>query len=152
LLKTTVIKKNHAINALPAADKNQLRTDDNWSVVRTIDFGMMGTRTYEKIYFLKEIERGGGRRVAVVEMSAIPTTRTGDDEERANPFSSMFQDAGRFNGEMKFDLTTGKIEKDAEELRSEWVFVDPAGRKDSNEVPDSLVMSAIRVHSLERID
>ena len=154
LLSPDAIKKRHGTLALPDADKNQLRTDGNWSNIKAFSFGMMGSKSYEKIYTLKEINDADSHRIAIVEMNAIPTSGAEDqlDKAGADGFSKMFDNIETYTGRLKLDLTAGKVEKYLEKLQTEWVAVDPlAGQKDDKE-PDALKMTAIRLYRLEKID
>ncbi|MHC4489206.1 MAG: hypothetical protein ACYSW7_08540 [Planctomycetota bacterium] len=74
LLSANMIKERHTIPALPVTDKNKLRTGDNWSSIKTFLFDMMGSKSYEKIYTLKEIKDTDGRRLAIAEMKAVPSS------------------------------------------------------------------------------
>lgn len=155
LVKTDIITQRHTISALPVTDKNELRTGDNWSKIRTFSFGLMGTKSYERVYLLKETQDTDGHRIAVVEMSGIPTAETAEQlhmEEPTNPFSKMFDTIENYSGELKLDLTAGKVEKYIEELRSEWTIVDPTGKPKADKEADALKMTAIRLFSLEKID
>ncbi|MHC4489207.1 MAG: hypothetical protein ACYSW7_08545 [Planctomycetota bacterium] len=49
------------------------------------------------------------------------------------------------------DLTAGKVEKCFEELKSEWLAVDPSAGEE-NEKPDALQLTALRLYCIERID
>ena len=154
LLRPNVIKERHGTLVLPDADKNQLRTGGKWSSIKTFSFGMMGSKSYEKIYTLKEIKDTNGRRIIIVEMNAIPTSDTAEqlDKEGISGLSKMFDNIETYTGRLKLDLTTGKIEKYLEKLQSEWIAVDPlAGQKDDKE-PAALKMTAIRLYRLEKID
>ncbi len=154
LLSTDAIKKRHGTLALPDADKNQLRTGGNWSSIKTFSFGMMGSKSYEKIYTLKQINDADSHRIAIVEMNAIPTSGAEDqlDKAGADGLSKMFDNIETYTGRLNLDLTAGKIEKYLEKLQSEWVAVDPsAGQKDDKE-PAALKMTAIRLYRLEKID
>ncbi|MHC4478395.1 MAG: DUF6263 family protein [Planctomycetota bacterium] len=151
LLKSTVIKERHSIPAMPGADKSEVNTGDDWSNVKTFDFTMMGKKSYERIYSLKQIEETDGRQIAVVEMNAIPTTEGQQPDQAAGALSKMFDDSHQYTGQLRLDLTTGQVEKYVEKLKSEWFLVDPAAKPTDPE-PDALKMTAIRSHSVERID
>ncbi|MHC4659241.1 MAG: hypothetical protein ACYS83_08705 [Planctomycetota bacterium] len=155
LVKSDVIKQRHTIAALPAADKNRLGAGDEWSSIRNFSFGMMGAKSYERIYMLKEVKETGGRKIAVVEMNAIPTSEMADElykEQAANEFLEMFDNFETYTGELKLNLTSGKVEKYVEKLESEWVMIDPLAREGDVKEPAALTMSASRLYSLERID
>ena len=154
LLELDAIKHRHEIMALPAADKKQLRTGDNWSRITNFTFGMMGSKSYEKIYTLKEIKDTDNRKIAVLEMGAIPTAETIellDKNQAASNFLEMFDNIETYTGQLKLDLTAGKIEKYTEELETEWIIVDPEAKQKDKE-PAALRMTAIRLYSLEKLD
>jgi len=155
LLSTDVIKERHAISALPVTGKNQLRAGDNWSSIKAFSFGLMGSKSYEKIYTLKEIEDQDGHRIAIVEMNAIPTSEMAEQlhkERTTGDFSKMFDSTETYTGQLKLDLTAGKVEKCLEELRSEWVVAEPTTGQESDKEPAMLKMSVTRLYHIEKID
>jgi hypothetical protein len=155
LVSPEAIKERHSIPALPPAGKPQVRERDHWSSIKTLDFGMMGARSYERIYVLKEIKEQDGRRRAFVEMNAIPTAETAEQlhqEKSAGAFSKMFDNIEEYTGELQWDLTEHRVQKYVEKLQSEWLIVDPAAGQSPNKKPDSLRMAALNLHSLERTD
>jgi len=151
LLQKNAIKERHGFLVLPDADKNQLRTGGKWSSIKTFSFGMMGSKTYEKIYTLKEINDADGRRIIDVEMNAIPTAGQVGEEDTSS-FSKMFDNTQTYTGQLKLDLTAGKIEKYLEKLESEWVAVDPSAGQQDDKEPAALKMTATRFYHLEKID
>jgi len=154
LLSANAIKERHTIPALPVTNKSQLRPGDNWSNINTFFFDMMGSKSYERIYTLQEIKDTDGRRVAIAEMKAVPSAEMAKQlhkEQATSFFAQMFDNTETYTGQLKFDLTTGKVEKCVEELRSEWLAVDPsAGQGDKK--PDALRLTATRLYYIERID
>jgi len=153
LLNSEVIKERHGTLVLPDADKNQLHIGDNWSSTRTFSFGMMGSESYEKIYTLKEIKKVNNHQIAVAEMKAIPSSEMAEElhkEQTTGVFSKMFDNTETYSGQLKLDLTAGKVQEYFEKLRTEWVMVDP--RPDPNKEPAALKMAATRLYSLEKID
>ena len=154
LLKPDAIKQRHEITALPATDKKQLRPGDNWSRITNFTFGMMGSKSYEKIYTLKEIKHVDNRKIAVLEMGAIPSSETIellDKNQAESNFLEMFDNIETYTGQLKLDLTAGKIEEYVEELETEWIIVDPESKQEGKE-PTALRMTAIRLYSLEKLD
>ena len=154
LLLAEVIKEQHSIPALPGSQKNQLRPGESWSDIKTFSFGPMGSKSYERIYELKEINNIKGRRTAIIKMSVVPSSEKAKElhkEQGTGFFSKMFDTTEIYTGELRLDLTAGKIEKYFEEFRSDWVAVDLiAGKKETE--PDTLRMSATRLYRIERID
>lgn len=167
LLSAEVIKEQHSIPALPAAEKNQLRTGDNWSSIKTFSFDMMGSKSFEKIYRLEKIEDSffaalmrilrkdpRDHQIAVAGMNAVPSSAKAKQlhkEQVTSPFSKMFDNIETYTGQLRLDLTAGKVEKYFEEFRSEWIALDTLAGEEDKE-PDMLRMSAIRLYSIEKID
>ncbi len=149
-----MIKERHTIPALPVTDKNQLRRGDNWSSIKTFPFDMMGSKSYEKIYTLKEIKDMDGRRLAIAEMKAVPSSEMAEQlhkEQVTSSFAKMFDNTETYTGQLKLDLTAGKVEKCLEKLRSEWLAVDLSAGEE-NEKPDAVRLTALRLFCIERID
>jgi len=153
LLGSDVIKQRHSIAALPAAGKNLRRIGDKWSNVKSTDFGMMGKKTFERVYVLKGLTKVQGRTVAVVEMNAIPTADSLDQVsgEAESPFTKMFDNVDKYTGLLKLDLDTGKVDEYFEKLKTQWKVVDPTPMKKNKDKPDMLTMTGIVEQHLERI-
>ena len=156
LLGPMAVKERHTIRALPPAGKNRLRTGDNWSSVKAFSFGLMGSKTYEKVYTLKEVGDAEGHQIATVRMNAIPSAELAEElhrQQAASPFSEEFDDStSTYTGELKVDLATGEIKKYFEDLRARWVVAIPSDEQEEFKAPAVLRMSDTRVHSLEKID
>jgi hypothetical protein len=151
LLRPEVISDRHGTLILPDANKNQLSIGDNWSNNKTFFFGMLGSESYEKIYTLKAIIDQDNRRLAIIEMIAIPSSKT-SKEQVADVFKSS-DNTQTYTGNLELDLTNGKIEKYSEKLQSEWTTVFPStNQKTGQEGPAILTMSEIHFYSLEKID
>lgn len=154
LLLAEVIKEQHSIPVLSAVEKNQLRPGESWSDIKTFSFGPMGSKSYERIYELKEIKNIAGRRIAIIKMSVVPSSEKAKElhkEQVTGFFSKLFDTTETYTGELRLDLTAGKVEKYFEEFRSDWIAVDPMAPEKENE-PDMLRMSATRLYRIERID
>ena len=153
LLSLEAITERHTIPALPASDKNQMLTGENWSSIKSFSFSMMGSKEYEKIYTLKEIKDVDHRRIAIARMEAVPSAEKAKElhkEQSAAFFANMSDNTETYTGELKLDLTNGKVEEYRENLTTEWVIVDPNPKE--NEQPAALKMTAVRSYSIEKID
>ena len=153
LLSPVVITERHTIPALPASDENQLRAGENWSSIKSFSFSMMGSKEYEKIYTLKEIKDVDNRRIAVARMEAVPSAENAKElhkEQSASFFANMSDNTETYTGQLKLDLTDGKVEEYHENLTTEWLIVDPNPKE--NEQPAALKMTAVRSYSIEKID
>jgi hypothetical protein len=109
---------------------------------------MMGSKSYEKIYTLKEIKDTDSHKFTIVEMNAIPTSETA--EQVSDGIPERLDTTETYTGQLKLDLTTGKIEKYLEKLESEWVMVIPPTPETKG--PVALKIGAIRLYRLEKID
>ena len=153
LLSLKAIMERHTIPALPASDKNQMLPGENWSRIESFSFSMMGSKAYEKIYTLKEIKDVDNRRIAIAQMEAVPSAEYAKElhkEQSATFFASMSDNTETYTGELKLDLTGGKVEEYRENLTTEWLIVDPNPKE--NEQPAALKMTAVRAFSIEKID
>ena len=155
LLSAEVIKERHTVTALPPTDKEKLSKGDNWSQIKVFSFPIIGSKAYERIYTLKNIKAMKGRKFAIIEMNAIPSAEMAKQlhiEQETSSISKLFDNIETYTGELKLDLTRGKVEKYCEELRSEWITLDPsAALKDAAEI-NSLRMGAVRSYCIEKID
>jgi hypothetical protein len=152
-LSDEAITERHTIPALPPADKSQLSTGGNWSSIKSFSFTMMGAKTYEKIYTLNEIKAVDNHRIAIAQMEAVPSAEKAKEqyeEQSASFFANMSDNTETYRGELKLDLTKGKVEEYSEELITEWLIVDPNPKE--GEPPAALKMGAVRSYSIEKID
>jgi len=155
ILSPDAIMERHAIPALSACDKKQLRTGDNWKSIKAFSFGLMGAKSLERIYTLKEIKDVANHKIAVVEMEAIPSSEMAEElhkEEVMGIFAKMFDSTDTYTGKLQLDLNTGKVKEYFEKLRSEWTAVDPMAGKEGDKEPAALRMTATRLYHIEKID
>ncbi|UCE48935.1 MAG: hypothetical protein JSW47_02095 [Phycisphaerales bacterium] len=153
LLSADAIRQRHAVPALPATGENQLRPGEDWSNVKSVSFDMMGAKSYERIYTLKEIKDVDNRRVAVVGMDAFPSAARAKELHKGQSidlFSHMSDSTEDYAGELKLDLTEGKVAEYKEKLVVEWLIVDPNPKKDKP--PAALKIAATRLFGIERMD
>ncbi len=154
LLGEDAVKELVGIPGLPDSDKSRAQPGDTWSKIESFSFELMGPKSYEKIYTLNEVQQAGNRRTAIVAMNAVPSTEQAKElykeQESATSLSKMFDNKEAYTGELKLDLTGGKIEVCREELTIEWFFVDPNPK--ANEQPAALRMTAQMSYSLEKVN
>ncbi len=154
MLSPAVITEQHSIPLIPADEDEQLLPGKQWSNIKTFSFGPMGSKSFERIFEVTDINETDGRRIAVAKMKAVPSTAKAKElykEQSTVFFSSMFDNTETYTGQLRLDLKSGQIEKYFEEFRADWIAVDPMAKKETK-VPDMLRMSATRIHSIERID
>jgi len=153
LLSLRAITERHTIPTLPASDKKQLLAGDKWSSIQNFSFEMMGSKSYEKIYTLKEIKDEDNHRVAIARMEAVPSTEKAKElhkEQSASFFANMSDNKETYTGELRLDLTAGKVKECSENLMSEWIIVDPNPKQ--GQQPAALIMTAVNTFSIEKID
>jgi hypothetical protein len=154
LLSPEEITEQHRIPIPTTLNNKKLIPGKKWSNIKTFFFRMMGSKSFERIYEIKQIIETDGRRIAIAQMNAVPSTAKAKElykEQSTGVFSSMFDNTETYTGRLRLDLTSGQIEKYSEEFRADWIAVDPLATKQEKE-PDILRMSATRIHSIERID
>jgi len=154
LVSADVVKQRHTVPALPADGKKQSK-GDNWTSLRTFNFGMMGSKSYERVYELGEVKGSGDEKVAIVQMKAVPSTENAAElhKEQATGFlSKLFDNTEEYTGTLKLDLGTGKIRSYTEKLKSEWLAVDPESLQKDDKEPAALRMTALRSYQIEKID
>ncbi len=152
LLSEEEIKDRHEMAPLLALKEDLVRPGQTWSDTRTFSFGMMGAKSFERVYTLQGIEPGGGRH-AVIEMKAIPSSAGAaqvHQQQTASLFSTMFDNIDTYEGRLDLDLEHGQVCRYVEEMRTEWTVADPAGAPDGGQ-PAALKMAARRLHRLEQV-
>jgi len=155
ILEEDQIKWRHSVKGLGACDKEQVRTGQKWSETEDVSFDLMGSKSYEKIYTLQDVQESDGRNVAVIEMETIPSSESAGElhkKEEENAFKDMFDSSDSFDGRIEVDLGSGRVEKCSENLRAKWVVINPAGKVQEDKEPSSLTMTSVRSYSLERIE
>ena len=153
LLSDKAIIERHTIRSLPDADKNQIHIGDSWSGIENFSFDIMGAKSYEKVYTLEKVEDVDDQRIAIARMEAVPSAENAKEllgEQSGTFFANMSDNTQTYTGELKLDLTDGKIEECREQLTIEWTIIDPNPKE--GESPAALKMDAVRSYNLEEID
>lgn len=155
LLKGAIVKQRHSIPALPTIDKNELSKGDHWSALNTFDFGMLGSKSYERIYKLEDIEESDKGKLAVVTMTAVSSSENAAElhkEQSTGSLSRLFDNTEDYTGSFKLDLEAGEVVKYREKIEAEWLAVDPESAQKPDEKPAALRMKALRLYDIERVD
>ena len=152
LVTNEAIERRHGLLILPDPNDNMLAAGDTWSTVRSFSFRELGAKIYERIYTLKDIEETNGRKIGVVDMKAIPSAEGAEalhQQGQTPDFSQMADNTEDYYGEMRFDLTSGKVQEYVEKLVSTWTMLDTSTDRDQ---PPALVMKAVRVSRVDRVN
>lgn len=149
------IRLRHDISGLlPDNSQKQLQKADNWNSIKTFSFGLLGAKSYERVYTIDKIEAAEDSLIALIRMEAIPSSETAEElhiKDQASETSDMIDNAEQYHGLLQLNLTDGKIEKYSEKLQSEWVIMVPSSEK-KDTIPPALIMRATRIYRLKRID
>jgi hypothetical protein len=148
-----IVKERHSIFQLPPKGKEMMKPGDKWTQIRTFPFGKMGLKSYEKIYTLEKVRDAGGRKIAVIDMNAIPTSEVEPkyrsmQAEAGTP--KLFDTNDSYTGGGEIDLKMGRIENYHEDFRTSWFVALPSKQNDTTE-PVVLSMFAARDYSIERV-
>jgi hypothetical protein len=154
LVSDEAIKERHAVMALTAAQKRTVRAGDTWTDTKVIPFGLMGTDTLQQNYKVTAIEQTAGRKIAVVEMEAIPSAAMAQQLHQqvntpVNP--GMMDNTQKDVGRLRLDLTHQRIDEYSEDLTKEWVTVLPEKRPNTGGFV-GMKMGAIQQYHLERVE
>ncbi len=146
LVSDNLIRRRHQIPPLIDANERKFKIGDKWSVTKTVNFGIMGDNTFEKIYTLKEIDTKGNNLDAVVEITGIPpTTQT----NVTSPLTKMFDTNNSYTGSFIFNLTGSKLEQYSEKMTSDWTVADT---KSTQGEPSTIKLGTMELTSLQRLD
>lgn len=156
LLSPDSIRSIHSTLILPAASKDNILPGDKWSGIKTFGFGMMGIKSYEKIYTLKDVKDARGDKTALIAMSAIPSSEVEakfSDQQGKTNSSTIFDTNEVFTGKGEIDLTAGSIKKYNEDLKTNWIAAVPGAVSGSSDVNNLTVlkMTALYSYSIEEI-
>ncbi len=153
LLSDEAIKERHAVMALAGAQQKTVRVGDIWTAVKVVPFGVMGTDTLQQNYKLVSVEQIGDRRVAVIEMEAIPSTAMAQQlhGQVDKPVGlGMMDNTQKDVGRLRLDLTQQRIDEYSEDLTKEWTTVLPERNPAAGYV--GMNMGAVQCYKLERVE
>jgi hypothetical protein len=154
LLDEPIIKNRHEIPVLMALRSDDVSPGQRWSDIKSLDFGMMGTREFERVYTLDALAVDDGDGIAVVGMNAIPSSALAQEQheaQRTNMFAQMFDSTEDYDGQLKLGLSAGEIVEYTEQLRMQWVAADPAAAETGTSNPAVLRMGATQLYRLDRV-
>lgn len=152
LLDEPIIKARHEVQALMTLPSAEVSPGQHWSDIKSLNFGMLGTREFERIYTLEGPEAVDGGRVAVVTMNAIPSSALAQEQhvqQQTNPFAQMFDSTERYEGRLQLNLITGGLVAYVEQLHMQWVAADPTAAETSTSPPAAVKMGATQLHRFD---
>lgn len=165
LFSNQLIVKRHEVLSLPEKDRSKMRPGANWSKLMGLDLGMMGAKSYEKLYTLERLGRRGGQDIAIVKMKAVPSAEPAPDlkrrDEQALDFPAMLaslapnisvDSSDNYKGELVLNLEDGKVAGYYERLEAKWVVVETPTAEAPQAVSNVLTIGFRRFHSVKRLD
>ncbi|OHB56672.1 MAG: hypothetical protein A2173_01640 [Planctomycetes bacterium RBG_13_44_8b] len=155
LFSNKEIIKRHQVLALMDAGQTLYKKGDKWSVVAASPEGMLSAKSFEKVYTVTDIKMQDGEKIAIVDMSAAPSSKRAadmaEDDPKANFFAKMFEETSDYNGKMVLNLSTGEIDSYREFLKAEWLVIEPSAQQKGDKGPDQLTMSLSDLYSIEKV-
>ncbi len=154
LLGEKLVEARHSIPALLGRSETSVKSGQQWSVIEKGPEGMLQAREYNKAYRFADIKQEKGQRIAVVRMQANDVKMMDKDGKSVNFFKDIFKGAENYTGqgELIFNLDTGKVNKSSEKLEASWMATDPDYDEEGGAGPDVLLMSFTQSRSFERLN
>jgi hypothetical protein len=115
----------------------------------------MGSKSYERVYEFEGVQDSGKGKVALATMKAVPSSENAAElykEPSTGFLSKLFDNTEEYTGRLKLDLSAGKVDEYTEELKAQWLAVDPESVQKDEKEPAALKMAAIRLYHIERVD
>ncbi len=149
-----IIIEQHELPPLPPPNENRLNVGDTWKRLKTFSFGLMGLKSFDKIYKLTAVKDVAGHKVAEIEMTSLPTAAVESKflkEKGATELPQMFDTSATYVGSARIDVMAGRIDACREDLNASWVAALPTEGEDPNSEPVILKMTEKRSFNLEKL-
>jgi hypothetical protein len=150
LLSDDGIRDRHALAPLAALTQDQVHPGQSWSSVRSFSFSMMGSKSFERVYTLREVSGGDDGRLAVVDMKAIPAVGPAGGSQAASPFAASLDTTSDYDGQLVFELENGRVREYSEQMRTEWLMLSPEAAQGQAD-PSAVKMAANWLWRLELV-
>jgi hypothetical protein len=150
LLSEDGIRERHTIPALAALSEGQVRPGQSWADTKSFSFSWMGSKSFERLYSLREVSEGDGGRLAVVEMKAIPAAGQAQGPQAMGPFAGAFDNTSNYDGRFIFELENGRVREYSEQMRTEWLVPDPEAIRGKAD-PAAVKMAASWLRRIELV-
>lgn len=150
LLSDDSIRERHIIPALAALTDDQVRPGQSWSNEKSFSFSWMGSKSFERVYTLREISESDGWRLATVDMKAIPAAGQPQGPPAMGPFAGALDNTSNYDGQFVFDLGKGQVREYSEQMRTEWIVPDPEAVQGKSD-PAAIKMAANWLRRVELV-
>ena len=146
ILSNNAIQKRHGTIIMPDITK-RLAKGDSWKSIQTYDFGLMGQKSFQKIYRIKSMKNNQAK----IQITATPSSIDEDGKPQAvSSLANMFDSIINLSGDCVFDTSNNTLIKATEKLDAKWMVVEP--NPDLGNEPSVLTMTAEKEYKIERID
>jgi len=150
LLSDDGIKERHILPPLAALTEDQVRPGQSWTSVKSFSFSWMGSKSFERVYTLREVSEGNDGRLAVVDMKAIPAAGQTPGPQAMGPFAGSLDNTSDYDGRLVFELENGRVREYSEQMRTEWLMLDPEAAQGKAD-PAAVKMGATWLWRLELV-
>ena len=156
LLSDEAIRDRHTLSALATSGGGLHKSGQSWSQIRTVSFDALGSRSFEKVYTLKGVDKADGRPAAVIDMRGSLSSKGSQQahgaDDVANALAQAMDMTFTYRGECRLDLEAGQVERAGERLEVRWVAVDPRAKTGTTEgEPNSIVMMSTHIYEINRV-
>jgi len=150
------LRQMHTVWGLASCGPGPHQKGYSWSDLRTVSFANLGTRTFERVYRLKDIEQVDGHTIAVVEMTGALASNTVQQAYKQDPKIKALMDRMDFQftyeGQLRLDLTSGCLDLASEQLEVNWLAVDPRVQlTDKAAEPNTISMRSVHGLQIKRV-
>ena len=156
LLSDQSIRDRHSVAALMTSGAGPYRSGQSWRQVRTVSFDNLGSKSFEKVYTFRGLERAQGRSVAVIDLEGVLSSKGAaqayQSEDQARALTERFDTSFTYTGQCRLDLGAGQVEEANEVLQVQWIALDPRAKVDNTQgEPNSIVMTSTQGFHLQRV-
>jgi len=156
LLSEESIRERHTLSALANSGGGLHKRGQSWSQIQSFSFDNLGSKSFEKVYTFKGLDKIQGRPVAVIDMEGVLSSKglanADSKEERARALTDAFDTSFTYTGQCRLDRATGQVEDANEVLQVQWIAVDPRARTDNKQgEPNSIMMRSTQGFRLQRL-
>jgi hypothetical protein len=156
LISEDAIEQRHSIIPMPEDGSAVIAKNKTWTTLGSTPKGALQPKAFEKIYKVDGIKDTANGKVAVVDMNGVETNKKVEGFDASSGglgvMANIFDSSADYTGQMKYNITTGKLVSYNETLTSEHVAAEEPKGGDPSKGPDVLTMRFISKYSIESVD
>ncbi|MFI4911745.1 MAG: hypothetical protein ACIAQZ_08780 [Sedimentisphaeraceae bacterium JB056] len=155
LISSDAIEMRHSIIPMPEEGPAVIAKNKSWMTLGATPKGALQPKAFEKEYKVESIKDTAEGSVADVKMTAIETNKTVEGFDASSGglgvMANIFDSTSNYTGDMKYNITTGKLVSYSENLTTEHVAAEEPKGGDPSKGPDVLTMRFISKYSIESV-